>query len=74
MEQSKQFSLNLRDAINGLVVAVGGAVVSVLQTSFTSGSFTINWTQLGSVALAAGLAYIGKNYFSKPTETTAPSK
>lgn len=74
MEQSKQFSLNLRDAINGLVVAVGGAVVSVLETTITAGSFTINWKQLGSVALAAGIAYIGKNYFTKPTEAAAPSK
>jgi bacteriorhodopsin len=74
MEQSKQFALNLRDFLNGLVVAVGSAVVTVVQTSLDAGTLKFNWHAIGVVAISATVAYLGKNLFSKPTEKTAPSK
>lgn len=66
MKTSNLFRLDLRDAAKGLIVAVGGAVVSAIEASFNAGSLTFNWKQIGLTALAAGAAYLGKNFFTGP--------
>ena len=68
MKTSGLFSLNLNDLGKGLLVAVGGAVIAAIETSLKAGSLNINWPSIGSVALAAGLAYLGKNFFT-PAKT-----
>lgn len=64
MKTSSLFSLNLQDFAKGLIVAVGGAVIAAIQSSIQAGSLTFNWRVIGSVALAAGLSYLGKNFFT----------
>ncbi|WP_259071208.1 hypothetical protein HDF24_24105 [Mucilaginibacter sp. X4EP1] len=64
MKTSSLFSLNLQDFAKGLIVAVGGAVIAAIQSSIQAGSLTFNWQVIGSVALAAGLSYLGKNFFT----------
>jgi hypothetical protein len=71
MKTSNIFSLDLRDAAHGLIVAVGGAVVSTIEVSLNAGSLTFNWKQIGLTALAAGLAYLGKNFFT-PAKNVTP--
>lgn len=66
---SELFSLSVQDWLKGLFVAVLGAVVSVIQTSITAESFTFDWQSIWKVALAAGLAYLSKQFF-----TGTPSK
>lgn len=61
---SKLFTLNVQDWIKGLLVAVLGAVVSVIETSITAGSFDFDWQGIWKVALAAGLAYLSKQFFT----------
>jgi hypothetical protein len=64
MKTSPLYTLNLQDAVKGLVVAIGGGVISAIQAGLNAGSFAINWKQVGATALAAGLAYLGKNFFT----------
>jgi len=73
MKTSKLFSLNLRDLGKGLLVAVGGAVIAAVETSLQAGSLTFNWRSIMGVAIAAGLSYLGKNFFT-PAQTVTPIK
>jgi hypothetical protein len=71
MQTSSLFSLNFKDLGKGLLVAVGGAVIAAIETSVQAGSLTFNWKTIGGVALAAGLSYLGKNFFT-PAQTVTP--
>jgi membrane protein implicated in regulation of membrane protease activity len=64
MKTSDLFSLDLKDIGKGLIVAVGSAVVTTVQTSLQAGSLNFNWQLIGTVALSAGLAYLSKNFFT----------
>lgn len=64
MKTSNLYSLDFKDLLKGLVVAIGSAVVTTIQTSLQSGSLNFNWRLIGTVALGAGIAYIGKNFFT----------
>jgi membrane protein implicated in regulation of membrane protease activity len=66
------FSLDFKDGAKGLLVAVGGAIIAAIQTSIQAGSLSFKWSYIGSVALAAGLAYLGKNFFT-PAKEVAPA-
>jgi membrane protein implicated in regulation of membrane protease activity len=72
MKTSSLFSLDFTDLGKGLLVAVGGAVIAAIETSVQVGSVTFNWQAIGSVALAAGLSYLGKNFFT-PAKTVTPA-
>ena len=55
--------LNWKDWVNGLVMAVGGAILGVLEAAFSTGSFdvfTYDWTSIGKLALSAAVIYILK--------------
>ena len=58
---STYLSLNKKDFIKGLVVAVLTAVISVIYTSIESGSLEFNVKSIVIAALSAALAYIMKN-------------
>lgn len=74
MKTSSLFSLNWNDLGKGLIVAVGGALVGYLEGAATGGTLlTLNWKTIGGVALAAGLSYLGKNFFTPATVVT-PAK
>lgn len=64
MKTSNLYSLDLKDLAKGLVVAVGSAVIATVQTSLQAGSLNFNWKLIGTVALGAGIAYLGKNFFT----------
>ena len=71
MQTSSLFSLDFKDLGKGLLVAVGGAVIAAIENSLQAGSLSFNWKAIGSVALAAGLSYLAKNFFT-PAKTVAP--
>ena len=73
MQTSSLFTLNLKDLGKGLIVAAGGAVITVIETSLQTDSLTFNWKYIGSVALAAGLSYLSKNFFT-PAKTVSPAE
>lgn len=73
MQTSSFLTLNWTDLGKGLLVAVGGAVVAAIESTVQAGSLTFNWQQISLTALAAGVAYLGKNFFT-PATTVTPSK
>lgn len=64
---SKQFTLNTRDILRGLLVAVLSPVFTILLTSLDKGELTFNWKVIGAVALSAALSYVLKNFLSPGT-------
>lgn len=68
MEQSKLYSINWRDALHGLIIAVGSPVVLELTRLLQAGKMDFTWKTLAMVGLSGGLTYIGKKFFEKPAE------
>lgn len=64
---SKFLSLNRRDLVNGLVMAVGSAVFAYLAQLLNAPGFdyaSIQWDLVLKVGVSAGIMYIGKNLFT----------
>lgn len=64
----KQFSLNVKDALKGLLLAVGTPVLATIYQSLQKGSLTFDWNVIGVTAGSAAVMYLLKNYFT-PTQT-----
>jgi len=58
---NKQFSLNLKDGIKGLIIAVGTPVLYMLQELIPGW----NLDPLSKAAIAATVTYLLKNFFNK---------
>lgn len=64
--------LNLRDAINGCIVAAVASILSALVDTLQKGQFP-DATQakaIGMIGLTAGLSYVVKNLFSNSAGQT----
>jgi hypothetical protein len=61
MKTSSIFSLNWRDFVKGLIIAIIGAVVGLITASVESGSLNFDWVMIGKTALLTAIAYITKN-------------
>ncbi len=70
---SKQFLLDARDVLRGLLVAAITGGIDVIQSSFANGQFTFQWKSVGSYALYGGIAYIVKNWLT-PSKTIVEMK
>ena len=68
MKNSNFLSLNWRDIANGLLMAILTPVVVVIQQSLESGIFVFDWKSIGLASLSGGVAYLVKNFFTKPSE------
>lgn len=66
---SKKFSLAAPDWLKAFLVAAISPIVPIILQSLNAGSFVIDWKTVGTTALAAGLAYLAKNFFT-PAQTT----
>lgn len=64
MKTSDKFSLDLKDLAKGLIVAAGGAAIVAIQNALQTGTLNFNWKNIGLTALAAGLSYLAKNFFT----------
>lgn len=63
------FKVNVKDVINGIVVAVMSGVLDWLVQIIQVPGFSIyqfDWRMLVNVAVVAGLGYIGKKFLSTP--------
>ena len=65
---SKFLSLNGKDILKGILMAVLTPAVLIIQQSLEASNLTFNWKQIGMAAIAGGLAYLMKNFFSTPTQ------
>jgi len=70
---SKQFSIDWKDTAKSLIMAALGAVMAVIETSIESGDFHFDWQAIWKTALAACIAYLTKNFFTK-AETKIPAE
>jgi D-arabinose 1-dehydrogenase-like Zn-dependent alcohol dehydrogenase len=70
---SKQFTVNVRDIIKGVLVAAISAAASAAYTALTVIPVHIDWKQMGIVGITAGLGYIIKNFFT-PAQTVITGK
>ena len=63
---SKFFSLNGRDLVKGVIVAVLASVVTALAAYLESGSLPSvdQWKSIAMMAIAAGLSYFLKNFLT----------
>lgn len=64
---SHLFRLGSSDLVKGLVVAVIGALLATLAQWFNAPGFdwaSFNYQELVRIAVAAGFAYLSKNFFS----------
>lgn len=67
-------TLNSRDFIRGLFVAVLTAVVTFMYTSLQTGSLTFDWKAIGMAALSSALAYIMKNLLTNSNDELLKSE
>ena len=70
MEQSKVITtsgkgqFDLRDVAKGLIVAVVTPIFTIITNSLEAGTLTFDWKSIIGTAIAAGLAYLAKNFFT----------
>jgi len=67
MNQSDFLKLNWADFGKGLIIAVLTPVLVVIQESVSAGTLTFNWSAIGISAIAGGVAYLIKNFFTVPS-------
>lgn len=74
MKTSNLYSLDYRDMLKGLLMAVGAPVILIIQQAiqdyFSGHAFVLNWQLIGMTALGAGITYLGKNFFTQATIKT----
>lgn len=61
-------TLNSKDFLKGLVIAVLTAVITIIYTSVQAGSLDFDWKAIGVTALSSALAYIMKNLFTNNSD------
>jgi len=60
-------TLNTKDFIKGLMVAVLSAVITIVYNTIQIGSLDFDWKTIGLTALTSAIAYIMKNLFTNST-------
>lgn len=65
---SSFFTLNTRDFVKGLFIAVITAVITVVYTTIQTGTLSFDWKVISTTALSAALAYIMKNLFTNSND------
>jgi len=68
---SNFLSLNTQDFIKGFIITITSAVFTLVAESVQKGQFTFDFTTIWHTAVAAGIAYLGKNLFT-PAKTIIP--
>jgi hypothetical protein len=65
-------TLGVLDFLKGLGLAVGMAVLTVVENSLTAGSITFDWKNIGLIAAGTAVTYLLKNLFTAPQTTITP--
>jgi len=74
---SSLFTLNSKDWIKGLVVAVLTAVITVVYSTIQTGTLVLDWKAISIAGISAALAYITKNLLTNSNDeilTKEPTK
>lgn len=70
---SKQWTVSLKEAGIGLIYAVAGAVLPLIQEALTTTPVVLNWTVIGTAGISAGLVYLGHKFVT-PSQTVTTTK
>jgi hypothetical protein len=65
------FSINVKDVLKGIVVAVLTSVLTVVYETVSKGSLTFDWKAIGIAAATSGFGYLIKNVFT-PAQVVTP--
>lgn len=68
MKDSNFLSLNWKDILKGLIMAILTPAAWVIQQSLDAGTLVLNWKQIAMAAVAGGLSYLVKNFLTIPTQ------
>jgi len=66
--KSTLFSLNTKDFVKGLFVAVFTSVITIVYTSVQAGAFEFDAKTITTTALTSALAYIMKNFVTNSND------
>jgi len=69
MKFSDYLKLNVLDVLKGFVVSIITAVLVLINSTISAGSFSFDWTTIWQTSLTAGVAYLVKNFFTNSTGT-----
>ena len=64
---NQQYSINWSDLARGLLIAVLTAVFTTVLDQIQTLGLTLDWKEIGVIALTAGISYVLKNFLT-PTE------
>ena len=67
--QSTRYSLNVRDLLKGLILAVGTPAAVIIQQSIAAGNLVFDWKIIGMAAAGGFMTYIIKNYLTDDVKT-----
>ena len=65
---SSLFTLNSKDWIKGLVVAILTAVITVVYSTIQTGTLVLDWKAISIAGISAALAYITKNLLTNSSD------
>jgi len=68
MKDSNFLSLGVKDILRGLLIAILTPVLVLIQQSIEAGNLVFEWKSLLIAGVGGGLAYLIKNFFTKPVE------
>lgn len=68
MKDSNFLSLGVKDILRGLLIAVLTPILVLIQQSIEAGNLVFEWKSLLIAGVGGGLAYLIKNFFTKPVE------
>lgn len=64
MKNSPLFSLNLKDVLKGLLMAILTPAIVVIEQSVNAGSLHFDWNSITLASIGGGLAYLLKNFLT----------
>lgn len=66
--KSTLFTLNTKDFVKGLFVAVFTSVITIVYTSVSAGELEFDGKTIATTALTSALAYIMKNFVTNSND------
>ena len=66
MKDSNFLSLGVKDILRGLLIAILTPILVLIQQSIEAGNLVFEWKSLLIAGVGGGLAYLIKNFFTKP--------
>lgn len=71
MKTSNFLSLDFKDFVQGLVMAILTPAMLIVQQSIESGVLIFNWHSIAMASVAGGIAYLVKKFFTQPKEVNS---